>query len=111
MGYSHEAVKIFMPSGASAPVYAPYVEHVPPDVTACIFWLKNRRPQEWRDQRDLTVKHDYSDMETVDQLIDAVAKECGESMAKRLMELTNDEQARLVEIAPDSTHDGSESVQ
>ena len=20
-------------------VYAPYVEHVPPDVTACIFWL------------------------------------------------------------------------
>jgi hypothetical protein len=35
-------VKIFMPAGAKKPVYAPYREHVPPDVTACIFWLKNR---------------------------------------------------------------------
>jgi hypothetical protein len=26
-----------------------YVEHVPPDVTACIFWLKNRDPAHWRD--------------------------------------------------------------
>jgi hypothetical protein len=24
--------------------YAPYVEHVPPDVTACIYWMKNRDP-------------------------------------------------------------------
>jgi hypothetical protein len=31
------------------PVYAPYREHVPPDVTACIFWLKNRDPTHWRD--------------------------------------------------------------
>lgn len=49
MGYSHEAVKIFMPAGAKEPVMAPYVEHVPPDTTACIFWLKNRRPDLWRD--------------------------------------------------------------
>jgi hypothetical protein len=31
-----------MPAGAKKPVYAPYVEHVPPDTTAAIFWLKNR---------------------------------------------------------------------
>jgi hypothetical protein len=30
-------------------VRVPTVEHVPPDVTAAIFWLKNRRPDEWRD--------------------------------------------------------------
>jgi transposase len=24
-------------------------KHVPPDTTACIFWLKNRRPAQWRD--------------------------------------------------------------
>lgn len=24
--------------------------HLPPDVVACIFWLKNRRPQQWRDK-------------------------------------------------------------
>jgi hypothetical protein len=27
----------------------PYQEHVPPDVTAQIFWLKNRDPAHWRD--------------------------------------------------------------
>ena len=26
--------------------------HHPPDTTACIFWLKNRRPHEWRDRRE-----------------------------------------------------------
>jgi hypothetical protein len=44
--------EIFMPAGAKAPVYAPYVEHVPPDVTAGIFWLKNRKPADWRDYRE-----------------------------------------------------------
>jgi hypothetical protein len=27
-------------------------KHYPADVTACIFWLKNRRPGEWRDRQD-----------------------------------------------------------
>src|SRR5690348_1824657 len=31
VGYSHDAVKIFMPAGASEPVYAPYREQVAPD--------------------------------------------------------------------------------
>jgi hypothetical protein len=48
-GYSYDAVKIFMPAGAKKPVYAPYREHVPPDTTAAIFWLKNRDPARWRD--------------------------------------------------------------
>jgi hypothetical protein len=46
-------VKIFMPAGREKPVYAPYVEHVPPDTTAAIFWLKNRDPQHWRDVQNL----------------------------------------------------------
>lgn len=49
-GYSFPAVKIFMPAGADEPVYAPYTEHVPPDTTACIFWLKNRQRDKWRDR-------------------------------------------------------------
>lgn len=52
-GYSHEAVKIFMPAGAPAPVYAPYTEHFPPDATAMIFWLKNRQPDKWRDRHEI----------------------------------------------------------
>ena len=52
-GYSHDAVKILMPAGAPEPIYAPYVEHYAPDTTAAIFWLKNRRPDRWRDQQDV----------------------------------------------------------
>lgn len=49
-GYKHEAVKIFLDRDSGAPVYAPYVEYVPPDTTACIFWLKNRRRREWQEK-------------------------------------------------------------
>lgn len=28
-------------------------EEIPPDTTAMIFWLKNRKPNEWRDKRDI----------------------------------------------------------
>ena len=52
-GYSYDAVKIFMPAGAKKSVYAPYVEHMPPDVTACIFWMKNRMPERWRDVQNV----------------------------------------------------------
>ena len=47
-GYSHPAVKIFNDQGA--PLVVDYVEHYPPDTTACIFWLKNRQPALWRDK-------------------------------------------------------------
>ena len=53
VGYTYDAVKIFMPAGAKNPVYAPYREHVPPDPTSMIFWLKNRRREEWRDSSSL----------------------------------------------------------
>jgi hypothetical protein len=50
-GYTHDAVKLFCYEGAV--VEAPYREHVPPDTGACAFWLKNRRPSEWRDRQDV----------------------------------------------------------
>jgi hypothetical protein len=54
VGYNYEATKIFMPAGHAKPVYAPYIGHVPPDVTAGIFWLKNRDPEHWRDVKNVT---------------------------------------------------------
>lgn len=57
-GYRVEAVKIFMPAGAEEPVYAPYIENHAPDTTAAIFWLKNRRPEQWRDKQ--SHEHDLS---------------------------------------------------
>jgi hypothetical protein len=51
VGFSYDAVKIFMPAGARAPVYAPYREYVPPDTAAASLWLRNRRKDEWRDKQ------------------------------------------------------------
>ena len=53
IGYEQDAVKIFMPANAAAPVYAPYREKVAPDTTAAIFWLKNRDPEKWRDKQEV----------------------------------------------------------
>lgn len=31
---------------------------LPPDTTACIFWLKNRNPQLWRERQDINLTDD-----------------------------------------------------
>lgn len=33
--------------------YADEEVYIPPDVTAQIFWLKNRKPEAWRDRKDV----------------------------------------------------------
>ena len=55
-GYSHEAVKIFNDQGQ--PMVVPFTEHYPPDTTAAIFWLKNRRPDLWRDKTEVLNKNE-----------------------------------------------------
>jgi len=49
MGFERDSVKIFLSKDGKI-VEAPFREQVPPDTTACIFWLKNRQPKEWRDR-------------------------------------------------------------
>lgn len=48
LGFSHREDKILQHNGV--PVIVPTVRHYPPDTVACIFWLKNRRPDLWRDK-------------------------------------------------------------
>jgi transposase len=50
-GYTHDAEKIFNNQGEI--LRAGYREHYPPDTTAAIFWLKNRRPEQWREKQQL----------------------------------------------------------
>ena len=56
-GYSHKAVKIIAVARGnnqgSDVEEVPYVERYPPDTTAAIFWLKNRRPDLWRDKHEM----------------------------------------------------------
>lgn len=57
IGYSHEAVKIITVSDGnnmgSHVEKVPYVEHYPPDTAAAFIWLKNRRPDLWRDKQEI----------------------------------------------------------
>ncbi|WP_420465605.1 helix-turn-helix domain-containing protein [Panacagrimonas sp.] len=49
-GYSHPDVHVSNYQGAVT--LTPINKVYPPDTTAMIFWLKNRRPEEWRDKVD-----------------------------------------------------------
>jgi hypothetical protein len=51
-GYNHQAEKVFLYRGE--PRTATYTAHVPPETRACIYWLRNRRPEDWRTQADTT---------------------------------------------------------
>lgn len=50
LGYSHPEDKIFNNNGE--PMVVPTTKHYPPDTTACIFWLKNRQKERWRDKQE-----------------------------------------------------------
>ena len=54
IGYSHDSVKIMQHQGSE--ILVPYKEHVPPDTTAAIFWLKNRRKEQWNDTSTQTME-------------------------------------------------------
>ena len=54
-GYSHPEDKIFNNNGEELVVRT--TKYYPPDTTACIFWLKNRQKEAWRDQLNHDHKH------------------------------------------------------
>lgn len=54
VGYTFESEKVFQFQGEI--VRADTREHVPPDAGAALNWLKNRRPEKWRDKQ--VVEHD-----------------------------------------------------
>lgn len=41
------------------------IKEVVPDTTAQIFWLKNRKPEEWRDKREITTDDNDQVMEFI----------------------------------------------
>lgn len=51
VGYSFDAIKFNFHEGEVT--QTAYVEHVPPDVAACRFWLQNRRADEWRERTEV----------------------------------------------------------
>jgi hypothetical protein len=80
VGYTFDSEKVFQFQGQI--VRTPTKEHVPPDTTAAIFWLKNRKPSEWRDVRTLegTVNHQLAGVS--DDELAAIAFGGGERAAE-----------------------------
>jgi hypothetical protein len=79
-GYSHRAVKIFNHEGK--PLIIPYIEKFAPDITAAIFWLKNRRGkinpddgQAWKDRQEMGLQlGDLTDQQLQDMVDRLAAK-------------------------------------
>lgn len=76
LGYEHDEVDIRVIDGQV--VQTPIRKYYPPDSTACIFWLKNRRKDEWRDKIEQEIKAEVTD--TVDR----------EDLARRIIYMLSD---------------------
>ena len=68
LGYSHDAIKI-VGSPKDGIEKVPYVEHYPPETTACIFWLKNRRSDLWRDKTEANITGTLSLAKLIEQAV------------------------------------------
>lgn len=53
-GYSHPETRAQWVSDEKGGrwEYAELIKHYPPSEVACIFWLKNRKPEQWREKVD-----------------------------------------------------------
>jgi hypothetical protein len=50
-GFTHPEIDIKMYEGKI--IKTPIIKQYPPDSTAAIFWLKNRKPEQWRDKQEI----------------------------------------------------------
>jgi len=60
LGYTHKETKVFAHEGIVTDTFD-VDKHYPPDTTACIFWLKNRNPEKWRDKQEI----DYTEKKII----------------------------------------------
>lgn len=73
VGYTFESEKIFHNKGEI--VRAACLEHVPPDTAAAFIWLKNRRPDIWRDRTETNVNHTLTIPQAFEDYIRAINDE------------------------------------
>lgn len=75
MGYECDEVDIKVVAGEV--VQTPLRKIYPPDTTACIFWLKNRKPAEWRDRVENVHSGEVGIKRIVREVIDSKAPDAG----------------------------------
>jgi hypothetical protein len=76
LGYEYtETTREYIPELDEMKTTKKVTKQVAPDTTAQIFWLKNRKPEKWRD------KQEYEDRTAIDKL-DGILKELRDNAAK-----------------------------
>jgi len=70
IGYSHPEEKVVNVGGELKKVET--TKHYPPDTIACIFWLKNRQREKWRDKVDHSVGGENGGPVKIDVAIELV---------------------------------------
>jgi hypothetical protein len=74
LGYTHAEEKIFTHEGSI--IRAETLKHYPPDTTAAIFWLKNRRAEDWQDRKEIAHSVTLTD-DQLDARLAALSKQAG----------------------------------
>ena len=83
VGYTYTAEKVVVAGGI--PQNVTYTEHVLPDTTAAIFFLKNRRPADWRDVHKHEVGRAGEFSEIPDAQLLALIQEEAEAIGEELV--------------------------
>ena len=83
VGYTYDDEKIFCFQGQI--IKEPIKVHVAPDTTAQIFWLKNRRPDAWRDVHKHEVGRAGEFTEIKDEQLLALIQEEAEAIGEELI--------------------------
>lgn len=81
-GYNYteqQAIKIKLEQHREEVEVVEVEKHAPADTTAAIFWLKNRRKDDWRDKQEMTNTHEVGD--TLVAFMDRIA-----SRGKRIID-------------------------
>src|SRR5258708_15900761 len=64
-GMERKVTKAFCHKGQ--PITVSYTVELPPNVRACMFWLRNRRPGQWRENRPLVDERDDLDFRELEE--------------------------------------------
>jgi hypothetical protein len=87
VGYTYDSEKVFQYQGEI--VRAKTREHVPPDTTAGIFWLKNRKPAEWREKSVVEHEGEVTQKHVRDEIARELDKHSAEGEAGRVARITH----------------------
>lgn len=89
-----QAIKVKVAEGLEDVKLVDVQKHAPPDTAAAIFWLKNRRKEQWRDKQEV----DHSVNLTIDKAFETlIARINGETA--RVIDADDAEELPLIEAA------------